>query len=149
LANVDEVVLDLLRLLRDEVNYLKSEREFALSFSIYEDNTRLKKAVERSLQLSGEICLDIGRRLASREGFPYAQDNRGVFRILATEDVIPKDLLPTMLSIAAFRNLVVHDYARIDDARVYDILKNNLEDFDRYAEAIYDYVHPTSEPDEL
>jgi uncharacterized protein YutE (UPF0331/DUF86 family) len=39
-------------------------------------------------------------------------------------------------------NLIVHNYARIDDARVYGILKRHLGDFDAFARAIVDYLQP-------
>lgn len=29
-----------------------------------------------------------------------------------------------------FRNILVHEYGRLDDRLVYDLLKNNMEDFD-------------------
>lgn len=39
-----------------------------------------------------------------------------------------------------FRNLIVHDYARVDDAKVYGILKKRLTDFDAYARAVVAYL---------
>lgn len=36
--------------------------------------------------------------------------------------------------------IVVHDYARIDDVKVYTLLKTRLGDFDDYARAIVDYL---------
>jgi len=38
--------------------------------------------------------------------------------------------------VARFRNLIVHDYARIDDASVYGILMKRVGDFVRFAEAV-------------
>ena len=136
----DDVVLERLRYLRGEVDYLKSERDRVRSFQQYKQDIRLKKAVERSLQVAIEACLDIGRRLIALEGFRYPEDNRDVFRVLAEEGVVSKELLPTLLDMASFRNLVVHDYARIDDAKVYAILKKRLGDFDEYAKVIAAYL---------
>ncbi len=133
-------MLERLQLLRNEVDYLKSERDSLHSFQEYLENTRLRKAVERSLQVAVEICLDIGRRLISLEGFRYPDDNQDVFKVLAEEGVLSADLLLTLQEMARFRNLIVHDYARIDDARVYGILKNRLGDFDAFAEAIRAYL---------
>ena len=42
--------------------------------------------------------------------------------------------------MASFRNLIVHDYVRIDEAKVYAILKKCLGDFDEYARAIGAYL---------
>lgn len=47
--------------------------------------------------------------------------------------------------MAAFRNLFVHYYERIDDAIVYGVFKRNLDDFDLFVENIVDYLvshHP-------
>ena len=136
----DDVVLERLRYLRGEVDYLKSERDRVRSFQQYKQDIRLKKAVERSLQVAIEACLDIGRRLIALEGFRYPEDNRDVFRVLAEEGVVSKELLPTLLDMASFRNLIVHDYARIDDAKVYATLKKRVGDFDEYARAIATYL---------
>ena len=42
--------------------------------------------------------------------------------------------------MARFRNLIVHDYARIDDRIVYAVLKERLTVFDKYAQAIVEYL---------
>jgi len=145
LADADAIVSERLILLRNEIAYLKQEAADVSSFERYQNNVRLKKAVERSLQVSVEICLDVGRRIVALDGFRYPDDNQDVFRVLAEEQVIPRDLLETLLDMARFRNLIVHDYARIDDARVYGILKKRLADLDAFAEAVRAYL--LQEPD--
>jgi len=140
LAAVDDVILERLILLRNEVDYLRTERDSLHSFQQYVESVRLKRAVERSLQVAIEICLDVGRRLISVRGFRYPNDNQDVFRILAEEGVLPQDLLPTMLDMTRFRNLIVHDYARVDDAKVYAILRHRLADFDAFAAAVAAYL---------
>jgi uncharacterized protein YutE (UPF0331/DUF86 family) len=139
-VDADEVILERLEFLRNEVAYLKGERDRVRSFKEYVDNIRLRRAVERSLQVSVEACLDIGRRLIALEGFRYPESNRDVFQVLGEEGVVPQELLPALLDMARFRNLIVHDYAKIDDAKVYAILKKRLGDLDEYARAIVVYL---------
>ena len=67
--DADNVVQERLQFLRNEARYLKSERDQAPSFQEYAGNVRLRKAVERSLQLAVESCIDIGRRLIAVNGF--------------------------------------------------------------------------------
>jgi len=100
----------------------------------------LRFAVERSLQVSIEICLDMGRRIIAIEGLPYPETNRDIFRILGQAHLIPGELSAQLQEMAGFRNLLVHDYAEIDDQRVYQILQNWLSDFDAFAEAIIAYL---------
>lgn len=77
------------------------------------------------MQVSVEICLDVGRHIIAAEGFRYPED---------------RTLLPVLLDMARFRDLMVHDYVRIDDAKVYAMLERNLTDFDAYARAIVSYL---------
>ncbi len=136
----DAVVAGRLKLLAEYTDELCEYQTQALSFQVYRDNKMLRRAVERTLQIAIEMCLDIGRRLIALEGFRYPEDNQDVFRVLAEERVVSTDLLPTLREMARFRNLIVHDYARIDDARVYGILKKRLGDFDAFAEAVRVYL---------
>ncbi len=131
--------------MRNELSYLKQERDRLGSFRQYVEDVRLKKAVERSLQVAIEACLDIGRRLIALEGFRYPEDNKDVFQVLYEEGVVPESLLPRLIEMARFRNLIIHDYARIDDARVYGLLKKRLDDFDAYARAIAAYLEQEGE----
>jgi len=47
--------------------------------------------------------------------------------------------------MARFCNLIVHDYARIDDAKIYAILEKRLGDFDDNARAIVAYLERREE----
>lgn len=147
MENADDVVASRLKLLAEYVDELHGYQIQAISFHTYQDNKMLRRAVERALQVAVEVCLDIGRRIVAVEGFRYPETNQDVFRILAEERVLPADLLPTLLEMARFRNLIVHDYARIDDARVYVILKKRLGDFDAFAEVVRAYLVGNEDPE--
>jgi uncharacterized protein YutE (UPF0331/DUF86 family) len=139
-VDADTVIAERLTLLRNNVDYLKTERDNVHSLQAYAQNTRLKKAVERALHVAVEACLDIARHLIAKEGFRYPQDHQDTFRVLAEEQIIAQDLLPPLLDMARFRNLIVDDYAKIDDTRVYGILVKRLGDFDAFAAAVRAYL---------
>ncbi len=139
--DADAAVANRLKLLAEYTDELRAYEAQATSFRVYQDNKMLRRAVvERTLQVAVEICLDIGQRLIALEGFRYPKDNQDVFRVLREEGIVSDDLLTTWLDMARFRNLIVHDYARIDDAKVYSILKKRLGDFDAFAQATQVYL---------
>jgi uncharacterized protein YutE (UPF0331/DUF86 family) len=140
LEDADAAVANRLKLLAEYADELREYEAQATSLRVYRDNKILRRAVERTLQVAVEICLDIGRRLIALEGFRYPADNQDVFRVLHEENVVPDDLLTTLLDMARFRNLIVHDYARIDDALVYSILKKRLGDFDAFARTVQTFL---------
>ena len=106
----------------------------------YQDNLLIRRTVERTLQLAAQSSLDIGQHIIAREGFRTPDDNSDVFAVLGEEGIIPEALRPELVQMARFRNLIVHDYARIDDRIVYAVLKERLTVFDRYAQAVVDYL---------
>ena len=140
MSDADDVIGERLKWLARYVDELRIYRKRATSFRVYQEDMALRRAVERTLQIAVEACLDIGRRLIALEGFRYPEDNKDVFQVLYEEGVVPEDLLPALVEMARFRNLIVHDYARVDDAKVYGILKKRLTDFDAYARAIAAYL---------
>jgi uncharacterized protein YutE (UPF0331/DUF86 family) len=85
LKGADDVVVNRLKLLAEYVDELQEYGSQAISLEIYGQNKMLRRAVERALQVSVEVCLDIGRRIVALEGFRYPQDNQDVFRVLAEE----------------------------------------------------------------
>ncbi len=140
MEDADAIVANRLKLLAEYTDELRDYKTQITSFRVYQDNKMLRRAVERTLQVAIETCLDIGRRLIALEGFRYPEDNQDVFRVLAEEEVVPEGLLPVLLDMARFRNLIVHEYARIDDVLVYGILQKRLDDLDAFARAVQAYL---------
>ena len=106
----------------------------------YTENKLIRRTVERTLHLAVEVCLDIGQHIIVREGFRMPDDNKDVFVVLTEEELVVPELLPNLINMAKFRNLIVHDYARIDNAVVFGILKRRLGDFNAFAQAIAHYL---------
>ena len=59
-----------------------------------------------------------------------------MFLILNEEGIVSDDLLPDLTNMVGFRNLIVHDYARIDDRLVYTVLQDHVADFGRFAASV-------------
>ncbi|MEW6327271.1 MAG: DUF86 domain-containing protein [Thermodesulfobacteriota bacterium] len=51
---------------------------------------------------------------------------------LIEEGILPAEEGPVYEKMAAFRNLLVHHYEKIDDAAVFGIFKKHLNDFHRF-----------------
>lgn len=142
MAGVDEVISSRLKLLNQYVDELRSMQW--VSFKEYQDNKLIRKFVERTFQTAIEACLDIGSHLISSEGFRYPEDNKDIFQVLHEEGIISGNLLPQLIGMAGFRNVLVHNYADLDDAAVYGALKKRLGDFDEFARAIVAYLERES-----
>jgi len=82
-----------------------------------------------------EAMVDIGQYLLVSRN-TRAEGQRDVFRLLARERIIPDDLAERLQNVLGFRNILIHVYPNLDDAKVAAYLKDNLGDFDAFLNAM-------------
>lgn len=114
--------------------YLKIIRENFLKFSRkeIENNLTVRGSIERYLYLVAQSCIDIADAFISLKSFRKPTTLREGFEILEEEKIIPVELREKMIKMAGFRNVVAHDYEKIDYDKVYDILHNRLIDVEEF-----------------
>jgi len=133
-----DVIRERLRLLAEYTSDLSELQD--VEFAEYAENKLIRRYVERTLHLAVEACLDIGQQIVVLESLRTPEDNKDVFVVLTEAGTIPDALLPQLIAMAKFRNVIVHDYVRLDNSVVFGILKRHLGDFDAFARAIAEYV---------
>jgi uncharacterized protein YutE (UPF0331/DUF86 family) len=89
-------------------------------------------AIERSLQLSIEIMIDIAILLLKYLHLGTPADEESVFDMLASH----LENHETYKNMKRFRNVLVHRYEGIDSSLVYNNVINNLDDFYTYIEEV-------------
>ncbi len=104
------------------------------------DDYRFHGLAERYFQLAIEAMLDAGKLIIIDGGFRKPEDGHDIFSVLCENKIINQSLLSRLSGITGFRNVLVHDYEKIDRNRVYDKLQNNLEDFNKFKKAILRYL---------
>jgi len=105
-----------------------------------EENYEIRSAIERNFQLAIECAIDIGEIIISTEGFERPEDYINVFLILGRHGVLPKDFAEKFSSAAGFRNFLVHIYEEVNPGIIRKFFVENLEDFDKFALYIAEYV---------
>jgi uncharacterized protein YutE (UPF0331/DUF86 family) len=73
----------------------------------------------RYLQLCIEIVLDIGKLIVVSENLRRPEDNQDILAVLFEKQIISSALSNQLTGIANFRNILVHDYEKIDREIVY------------------------------
>jgi uncharacterized protein YutE (UPF0331/DUF86 family) len=95
-----------------------------------------------------EAAIDICNHLVSRIGGRAPRDYADCFAVLGELHVISPDLTRRLKQMARFRNLIVHLYWQVDDARVYEILQDDLGDLDEYQTQIAKYLQRNQSQEE-
>jgi len=132
------VVSSKLRFLREYLEDLKEYED--ISLETYQTSKKDQRFVERTLHLACECCLDLAAHLISRRGFREPRNNKDLFTVLYENQVIGEETHQSMAKMAKFRNIVVHDYARIDPGIVIGILRNNLKDLIYFGKEVLQYM---------
>ena len=91
-----------------------------------------KRACERLLQISVEAVIDVCHRLVAGLRLGVPADEADLFDTLARSGVISVGLGGTLKDMKGFRNILVHEYAEIDDAVVYKAIRDRLGDFEAF-----------------
>lgn len=102
----------------------------------YFADKKTQRYIERTLQLAIECCLDIGNHFIADNNWREPLSNKDVFVVLEENQVISSPLLHNLAKMAQFRNILVHDYARIDPDIIYNVLKNDIADFKGFIQEI-------------
>jgi len=117
--------------------YLADLQEFrsntSLTLSEFSADKKNLRYAERTLYLVVECCLDIGGHIIADEGFREPLNNKDVFAVLAENKIIDQEESVSLQKMAQFRNLLVHDYARVDPEIIYRIIQQNLDDISKFA----------------
>ncbi|MEG0307543.1 MAG: DUF86 domain-containing protein [Clostridium sp.] len=117
--------------LKDVKNY--TEEEYIKSPLIYGSS-------ERFLHLSIECVMDIGNHLVSDLRLRRPESNRDIFIVLNENGIIDENLKGNLSNMAGFRNILVHDYMKLDRGIVYNIINNNLKDIEEFIIVAASYI---------
>jgi len=97
-------------------------------------------AGERYLHLAAECALDIGNHIVSDRGLGSPGSYREVFSLLGEADILTPALTKKMEELAGLRNVLAHDYMRIDHAKTYDAIKKELSWIENYIESVEKFL---------
>lgn len=128
------------------LNKLKEYMTFLDSIKKYTELEYVKDPLiygsgERFLHLAIECVIDIGNHIIADMKYRKPETNRDVFEILYENEVISSGLKENLANMASFRNILVHDYIRIDRPTVYKIITEDIGDLKSFMKEIIDYFY--------
>lgn len=108
----------------------------------------LVRGAKYALQTAIEAMIDTAYHLAAR-AFTYAPaDARDALAHLEQRGVFSPEEASSFQEMVRFRNRVVHGYDNVDEARIYDIISLEIDDFERFITAIERFLKKITETQE-
>ncbi len=97
-------------------------------------------AAERFLQLAIESVFDIGSHCIAALRLRRPSTYGDIVPVLAEASIIGEGTAEELKSLAGFRNLLVHDYTRLDRHRIHAFLNSRLDGLRHFAADIATYL---------
>lgn len=133
-----EIVLSRLDKLKEYLTYLNNIKIHSLEE--YLNNPLIYGSSERFLHLAIECILDIGNHVISDMRYRKPDSNKDIFEVLYENKLINIELKNSLCNMAGFRNILLHDYLKLDKKIVYNVINNNLKDLEVFIKIIVEYV---------
>ena len=89
-----------------------------------------------------EACVDVAQHICAAEGWGPPADNGDAVRLLGIHGVCTPDVARSIRQAVGFRNVLVHEYVKVNDDIVIDRLKA-LADLEEFVSQVAAFVTNT------
>lgn len=133
-------ILEKIENFQEYLKYVYQLKKEAKSEELFLSDFHLFGNTERYLQLSIQIVIDISHLIIIDMGFERPQDNYEAISILFKEKIISEDTASKVTKMIGLRNILVHEYGKIDRKKIYEILKERIEDLEDFKYQIISFL---------
>ena len=131
----------ILRKLADLDLYLGQVSEFRdIAVEAYRADWNTQRIVERTLQMAIEVCLDVATHIIADRRLRVPATYAEAFEVLGEAGLLEPGQRDALMRMSRFRDLLVHEYARLDPAMVVRILREHLKDLAAFKTAVLSWI---------
>jgi len=94
-----------------------------------------------NMQMAIQNCIDIAAHIISDRGLGVPGSNNEMFYMLEENRIIDREMSAKMVQAIGFRNLVAHEYARLDLEKVFQIARHDINDLKAFIKTIFAACH--------
>lgn len=138
---------DIINLINEKLREMEQNLIFLkqASYEITKDNLKddiiRYWGIERGLQILIETVIDIANIIISISNVEKPLTYRDSILELSKIGVIPKTFSEELSKMAGFRNILVHDYAKVNEKIILEVLDKKLDDFIEYINYINKWLN--------
>ncbi|MEK9185218.1 MAG: DUF86 domain-containing protein [Patescibacteria group bacterium] len=97
-------------------------------------------ALERYFQLTVDAILGANNHIIKETDLRLADDLQSTFYILADGGILPKEFAQKIAPVVGLRNLLIHQYEKVDNKQFLNDFRKHNSDFDDYFKHIVSYL---------
>ena len=123
-------------------NYISElESLFPIDYKLYKRDFKIRAICERYFERIIESVIDLAFLVIKEKDLKIPEDDKNVFDILENKKAISNTLTNKMKDAKGMRNIIAHEYGKIDDELVhYAITEELLKDVEECIKSIENYL---------
>lgn len=102
----------------------------------FEEDHLKQDAIAINLQRACEQCIDLANHTIKSRKLGLPKDSRESFSLLSAAGVIPHELARRLEGMVGFRNVLVHEYQRMDIALMIAVIEHHMNDLVEFSNCI-------------
>ncbi len=102
----------------------------------FADDHLKQDAIAANLQRAAELCIDLVNHAIRKKRLGIPKSSADSFAILQSKGYLPSDLSSSMQKMVGFRNILVHEYKKVDIAVFVNVIEHRLDDFVAFSTAM-------------
>ena len=100
-------------------------------------NIDIQESVLFNIQMAIQNCIDIAAHIISDEGFGVPGSTNEMFYLLEENGYLDNEITEKMVKAVGLRNLVVHEYGKIDLERIFEVTQKDIIDLNEFLKSIF------------
>ncbi len=108
-----------------------------VDLQIFLEDLDRQESVLFNLQMAVQNCIDMAAHIVSEEGLGVPGSTNEMFYLLEENGYLHYSLTEKMVKAVGFRNLLVHQYGRVELKQVYELAQKDVEDLEEFLAAIF------------
>ena len=90
-----------------------------------------------NMQMAIQNCIDMAAHIISDEGLGVPGSTNEMFYLLEDNGFLSRDLTEKMAKAVGFRNLMVHEYGKMEMEQVFEMARKDIDDLNDYLKSIF------------
>ena len=133
-----DLIRDKLTEIEDSIELVRSN--LPQSFEEFSTLGLVKDGIYKRMEFAIENVIDICAIINSDLRLEMPESEEGIVESLVKRGILTEDISDKIRRMKGFRNIVVHRYGKIDDRIAFSILIDNIDDFNRFSDAVENFL---------
>ena len=96
-----------------------------------------QESISFNLHMAIQNCIDLAAHIIATEGLGVPGSTSEMFYLLEEYEFIDHQTAENMVKAVGFRNLIVHEYGKMDLKKIFSIAHQDINDLNQFLKSIF------------